>query len=213
MTEMEPVDRPTTATPRVLFSEGGASWLWVLAGPVVGVIMVLLQVGAGSAIGLTIPVAFSAMVSAFLAIQVKAARIHTSVELTADTLRSGTETVDIEDIVSIYPEPTTPAAPERRDWRAGSSAPSTHGLHWDSAGQSYRDRDVVEDTDPDTGRKAGDWQTSRSLGELTGVPRGRTAIGLRLTGGRDVRAWARRHRKLRAALTQLVEGRERGSGL
>jgi hypothetical protein len=42
------------------------------------------------------------------------------------------------------------------------------------------------------------------LGELTGVPRGRVGIGLRLTGRRTAQAWARNHRALRAALTPLV---------
>ena len=51
------------------------------------------------------------------------------------------------------------------------------------------------------------WQSARALGELTGVPRGRTAIGLKLSGGRMAQAWARRHRELRAALTELLEQR------
>ena len=51
------------------------------------------------------------------------------------------------------------------------------------------------------------WQASRALGELTGVPRGRTGIGLKLVGGRTAQAWARHHRGLRAALTPLVAER------
>ena len=39
------------------------------------------------------------------------------------------------------------------------------------------------------------------------MPRGRTGIGLKLTGGRTAQAWARHHRDLRAALTPLVEER------
>lgn len=52
---------------------------------------------------------------------------------------------------------------------------------------------------------AGSWEDARALGELSGVPRRRTAIGLRRTDGTLVRAWARDHRGLRAALTTLVE--------
>jgi len=48
------------------------------------------------------------------------------------------------------------------------------------------------------------WQSARALGELFGVPRRRTGIGLKLTGGRTAQAWALRHRHLRAALTPLV---------
>jgi hypothetical protein len=102
-------------------------------------------------------------VTGFLAIQVKAARIHTSVELTPDHLRQGTERVRVDDIVRIYPEPT------------GAEEPK--------------------------------WQSARALGELTGVPRGRTGIGLKLTNDRTAQAWARKHQQLRAALTQLVEER------
>jgi len=51
------------------------------------------------------------------------------------------------------------------------------------------------------------WQSARALGELVGVPKGRTGIGVRLTGGRTAQAWARRHRHLRNLLTPLVEER------
>ena len=40
-----------------------------------------------------------------MAIQVKAARIHISVELTEDALRQGTETILVREIVKVYPEP------------------------------------------------------------------------------------------------------------
>jgi hypothetical protein len=102
-------------------------------------------------------------VTGFLAIQIKAARIHTSVELTPDHLRQGAERISIDDIVRIYPEASGPESPK--------------------------------------------WQSSRALGELTGVPRGRTGIGLKLTNGRGAQAWARKHQRLRGELTPLVEER------
>jgi hypothetical protein len=103
------------------------------------------------------------LVTGFLAIQVKAARIHTSVELTPDHLRQGTERIPTADIVRVYPEPKGPDEPK--------------------------------------------WQSARALGELTGVPRGRTGIGLKMTNDRAAQAWARKHKVLRAALTHLVEER------
>src|SRR5262249_7455988 len=51
------------------------------------------------------------------------------------------------------------------------------------------------------------WQTARTLGELNGVPRGRTGLGLKVTEGRTGQAWAGRHRHLRAALIPLIEER------
>jgi hypothetical protein len=149
--------------PEALFYEQGSSWYWLLAGPGAAVAMALIQMSAGYGIQLLVPVIFFVLVTGFLAIQVKAARIHTSVELTPDHLRQGTELLSIDDIVRVYPEPTGPEEPK--------------------------------------------WQSARALGELTGVPRGRTGIGLKLTNDRAAQAWARKHKALRAALTHLVEER------
>lgn len=158
----EPADGGA-AVPEVLFYEQGASWLWVLAGPAAGVAMALIQLSAGYGIQWMVPGLFFVLVSGFLAVQVKAARIHTSVELTTEKLRQGTEVTLTDEIVRVYPE------------ASGSETPK--------------------------------WQYARALGELTGVPRGRTGIGVRLTNDRTAQAWARKHQQLRAALTNLVEER------
>ncbi|MDY6998301.1 MAG: DUF3093 domain-containing protein [Actinomycetota bacterium] len=157
----EPADQANA--PEVLFYEQGASWLWVLAGPLAGFAMAMIQLSAGYGIQWVVPGIFFVLVTLFLSIQVKAARIHTSVELTADALRQGTEVTSTDDIVRIYPEAT------------GAETPK--------------------------------WQYARALGELTGVPRGRTGIGVRLTNDRTAQAWARKHQQLRAALTNLLEER------
>ncbi|HKP43435.1 MAG TPA: DUF3093 domain-containing protein [Mycobacterium sp.] len=151
------------APPQVLFYEQGASWWWVLAGPASGIAMALIQLSAGYGIQWVVPGVFFVLVTGFLAIQVKAARIHTSVELTPDHLRQGTERISVDNIVRVYPEAKGPEEPK--------------------------------------------WQSARALGELTGVPRGRTGIGLKLTNDRAAQAWARKHQVLRAALTQVVEER------
>jgi hypothetical protein len=153
----------TGPPPEPLFYEQGASWWWLSAGPGAGIVMAFIQVSGGYGIRLLVPAIFLVLVSGFLWIQVKAARIHTSVELTPDHLRQGTERIRIDDIVRIYPEPEGPEVPK--------------------------------------------WQSARALGELTGVPRGRTGIGLRLTNDRAAQAWARKHQQLRAALTHLMEER------
>jgi hypothetical protein len=151
------------APPQVLFYEQGASWWWIAAGPASGVAMALIQLSAGYGIQFLIPGLFFVLVTGFLAIQVKAARIHTSVELTPEYLRQGTERLRIDDVVRVYPEATGQEPPK--------------------------------------------WQSARALGELTGVPRGRTGIGLKLSNDRTAQAWARKHQVLRGALTQLVEER------
>ncbi len=152
-----------TAPATVLFYEQGASWLWVLAGPASGIAMLLIQFSAGIGFQWVVPTVFFALVTGFVTVQVKAARIHTSVELTPTTLREGTERIHIDDIIRIYPEPTGPDAPN--------------------------------------------WQSARALGELTGVPKGRTGIGIKLTNDRTAQAWARKHRQLRSALVHLVDER------
>ena len=151
-----------------LFREVGASWYWVLVGPVSAALMLYLEKSNGYGWQLSVPLLFLVLVTSFIALQVKAARIHTSVELTSQTLRQGTETIKVAEIVNVYPQADHPLASEKELER---------------------------------------WQSARALGELVAVPRGRTGIGLRLTGGRTAQAWARRHRHLRNLLTPLVEER------
>ena len=150
---------PTTEA--VLFSEPGASWRWVLAGPAAGVAMALIQISSGAGFQPLVPGIFFVLVTGFITIQIKAARIHTSVELTSVSLRQGAETIQVSEIIKIFPEAT------------GTEAPK--------------------------------WQSARALGELTGVPRRRTGIGVKLTNDRTAQAWARKHKQLRAALTALVD--------
>jgi hypothetical protein len=156
------VTDPVVPQPR--FYEAGASWYWLLGGPVSAAVMLYIELNAGIGARLIPPAFFLILVSGFLAVQVKAARIHTSVELTHDKLRQGAETIDVSSIVRIFPEP-----------EPGDDPPK--------------------------------WRSARALGELAGVPRGRTGIGLKLTEGHTVQAWARKEEKLRVALTNLLEER------
>lgn len=149
----------------ILFAEQGASWLWLLAGPASAVAMALLQRQAGGGFEPLVPLAFLVLVSGFLGLQVKATRVHTSVELTRESLREGTEIVPVSEIVEVYPDPPV-------------SEKSGEPLHR--------------------------WQSARTLGELSGIPKGRTAVGLRLSSNRDAQAWARNPNGLREALNRLV---------
>ena len=151
-----------------LFREVGASWLWLLAGPLASGAMLWIEKSNGNGWQLSVPLLFLVVMTGFIALQVKAARIHTSVLLTSQTLRQGSETIRVEEIVKVFPAPENSLTAKK---------------------------DVER------------WQSARALGELVGVPKGRTGIGLRLTGGRTAQAWARRHRHLRNALTPLVEER------
>ena len=50
-----------------------------------------------------------------------------------------------------------------------------------------------------------EWEAARALGESVGVPRRRTGIGLQLTDGRLVQAWAQNDVALRAALERALQ--------
>jgi len=178
VSDVEPYGHP------LIYAESGASWYWLLAGPVAALAMVFVQFRAGLGFQPFVPGLFLVLVSGMLAVQVKAGRIHTCVELTEDSLREGTEVLPVAEIDAVYPEPenTVKSAGLMDKWQG-----RTFGV--EGTGQLEK------------------WQTSRALGELSGVPRGRTPVGLRLTGGRFVQAWARDSDALRAELTRLVEAR------
>lgn len=91
--------------PKRLFYEPGARWWWVMWGPVAAGAMILVEVWSGAPVSFVVPAIFLILVSAFVGLQVKAARIHVSVELTEDALRQGTETLLVREIVRVYPEP------------------------------------------------------------------------------------------------------------
>ncbi|MBF6187007.1 MULTISPECIES: DUF3093 family protein [Nocardia] len=143
----------------VLFTEPGARWRAVAYGPVLCLVILVLELVTGGPVHWFALVFCAVLVAAFVALQVYAARTHVSVELTPAALRQGTETLPLAAIDEVLPE---------------------------------RDEDSWDDEE---------WESARALGELTGVPRRRKGIGLRLREGGMVQAWARDHRGLRAALT------------
>ncbi|WP_372440848.1 DUF3093 domain-containing protein [Mycolicibacterium mengxianglii] len=212
----EPVGSP--ARGEVLFSEDGASWYWMLTGPAAAVTMLVIQLSSGVGVQWVVPLAFLVLVSGFIGVQIKAARIHTSIELTETSLRQGTQTIGVDEILAVYPSPKNSTRSYYDDRRLNRNAGknSTGGA---LAGRAMKKagidpEDLPTPTPPPTPEAATveKWQSARALGELSGVPRGRTGIGLKLTGGRTAQAWARRHQALRAALTELVERRDDVSG-
>lgn len=116
--------------PAPLFYESGASWLWVLAGPAAGAAMAWIQHTNGYGWQPLMPGIFLVLVTGFVALQVKAARIHTSVELTEETLREGTETIRVDDIVMVYPEPAQLArrAQQPEKWQSARTLGELKGI-------------------------------------------------------------------------------------
>lgn len=153
---------PSPGAQPVLFAEPGARGRAVCYGPVLCAIVLIIEIVAGWPVHLLILVVFAVLLAGIAAVQVTAARLHVSVELTPVSLRSGVETIALASIAEVLPE-----------------------------------RDAAD-------RRELPWETARSLGELSEVPRRRTAIGLRLTDGELVRAWAKDAEGLRAALTAAL---------
>ncbi|MFG1790025.1 hypothetical protein [Nocardia sp. NPDC049149] len=142
----------------VVFAEPGARWRTVTYGPILCILILVLEFATGSSVHWFALLFCAALIAGFVALQVVAGKRHVSVELTGSTLREGTEILPLTSIDAVLPE---------------------------------RDEDSWDDED---------WESARALGELSGVPRRRTGIGLRLTDGTLVQAWARDHRALRSAL-------------
>ena len=190
----------------VLFSERGASLLWLLAGPAAGGAMLYIQSRTGGHLDWRVPTAFTVLVGFFVGIMVFAARTHTSVLLTPSMLRQGAQTTSTDEILALFP-------PAPRGSRPAPTGPvrmnplTARALR--KAGVDQEEDEPEPEPEPgsddETLRK---WQSSRALGELTGVPRGRTPIGLQLVDKRVAQAWARDHHKLRAALLGLLERRD-----
>lgn len=173
-----------------IFVENGASRLWLLGGPVAAAAMIFVQVSSGAGFQPIVPLGLLILLTAVFSLQVRAARLHTSVELTPEALREGTETILLSEIVSVYPE--------------ASTKPSTGPLGL-SPVALLRGRVPIDVK----GRGEEPWQSARSLGDLSGIPKGRTGIGLKLTNGRTAQAWARNHAELRRQLVALLEARDR----
>ena len=96
MSDTPPPDMPPPD--EVLFRENGASWRWLLLGPIAALAMVFIQHRAGIGFQPAVPLFFLVLLSGVLYVQVKAARLHTSIELTADSLREGTEVLPLSEI-------------------------------------------------------------------------------------------------------------------
>lgn len=147
-------------TDPVLFHEPGGRWRALLWGPAFCLVVLAVELASGPVIHWFALALFSLILVGLTYVQLRAARMHVSVELTTRQLRQGTETVDVAEIAEIFP----PA-----EYEDGEYEPKK-------------------------------WETARVLGELSGVPRKRHGIGLRLVGGGLVQAWAKDDDGLRAAL-------------
>lgn len=174
-------DRSEPADETVLFYEPGARRRAVSYGPIGCALILVIEMATGATPHWFALIFCGALIAAFASVQVLAARTHVSVRLTNSALRQGAETVPLADILEVLPE----------HGKAPLDAASLAGVSWDDADSWPED----------------EWRSARALGELSGVPRRRTGIGLRMRAGGQAQAWAKDHRALRAALTEAVAAR------
>ncbi|MGL4304524.1 MAG: hypothetical protein ACRCSF_00075 [Mycobacteriaceae bacterium] len=146
--------------------EPGASWKTVAIGPVFCVVILISEWAMELPVHWWVLAILALILAGFSALQIGAARTHTSVLLTKENLRQGTELLAVKRIKKVFP----------------ASEDSDAAAH-----EGYI------------------WQSARALGELTGVPRGRKGIGLKLDDGTVVQAWAKKPEQLRTELVKLVK--------
>lgn len=87
-----------------LFYEAGGSWLAVLIGPILVIVLLILEIVGGGRIHWEVLLAFGLMLAGFGYVQKAAAERHVSVLLTETMLREGAQRVALADIAKIFPE-------------------------------------------------------------------------------------------------------------
>lgn len=88
-----------SAEPR--FHEPGGRWRTVAFGPVLCLVALVVELATGPVVHWVALPVIALVLSGFAYVMVVAARRHVSVELTAKTLRLGTEELPLEDIEAV----------------------------------------------------------------------------------------------------------------
>ena len=115
-----PVDPGAT-----LLYESGGSWWTVAIGPILVLVILILEITGDGKIHWPVLLVFGAILTGFAVLQKVAARQHVSMHLTETTLRQGQETVEIADIVKIFPANT---GGEPQDWESAPALGELHGV-------------------------------------------------------------------------------------
>ncbi|WP_216901732.1 hypothetical protein [Nocardia alni] len=118
----------TETTPAVLFAEPGARWRSVAYGPLLCLIVLILELVVGHGPVHWFALVFcAALLAGFVSLQVVAGKRHVSMELTRAHLRQGTETVPLRDIATVFPEPDDDNWDDE-DWESARALGELHGV-------------------------------------------------------------------------------------
>lgn len=184
----------------MIFDEPGARWQSVLLGPLLCVAVAVIEVLTGPIVHWAGLVVMGLVLVLFSSVVVYAARLHVSVRLTAAELQQGEETMPVDRIAEVLPVPDDTAGLDHAADSEDTDSEDSADLEDDADPEDSADLDTEDSP-------AEDPMSAPALGGLRDVPRRRTAIGLRLTDGTVVRAWARDHRRLRNELDALIAAR------
>ena len=116
----EPVDPGET-----LMHEPGGSWWVVAIGPCLVLTILILEIVGGGPIHWVAMLLFGSILVGFSWMQKVAAQMHVSMRLTERTLQQGRETIEIADIVKIFPENNTG---EAQDWESARALGELHAV-------------------------------------------------------------------------------------
>ncbi|ALG85874.1 hypothetical protein [Gordonia phthalatica] len=115
-------DLPVDPGETLLYERGGSWWV-VAIGPCLVATILIMEIIGGGPIHWVAMLIFGSILVGFSWMQKVAAEQHVSMRLTERTLRQGRETIEIADIVKIFPENN---GSETQDWE---SAPALGELH------------------------------------------------------------------------------------
>lgn len=98
-----------------LFYEPGGAWWVVAIGPVLCLVVLVMEIIGGGKLHWPALLVFAVLIGGFSLIQVYAARAHVSVRLTETSLRQGARTILLDEISEIFPENNSP---EPQKWES-----------------------------------------------------------------------------------------------
>lgn len=101
----------------VVFHEPGARWRAVAYGPLICVVALVVELFTGPVVHWVALPVIAVVLAGFSCVTIAAARRHVSVELTARTLRQGTEELPVADIEAVLP-PAGDGRDEPQRWES-----------------------------------------------------------------------------------------------
>ncbi|MBY8855580.1 hypothetical protein K7711_03745 [Nocardia sp. CA2R105] len=118
----------TRAPADVRFAEPGARWRAVAYGPLICLIVLILELVLGHGPVHWFGLLFcAALLAGFVSLQVVAGKRHVSVELTGTSLREGAETLELERIATVFPEHDEESW-EDEDWQSARALGELAGV-------------------------------------------------------------------------------------